>query len=153
MQFSDIGKQPTGGRTLKGINTVTVGGNLTREPELRMAGATQVLQFGIAVNDSKKNADTGQWEDVPNYFNVTVFGSYADALSRYLQKGMKVVVKGRLRYHSWKDKDGANRSTIDIIAEDVMTMTVSQKEYGNSEYAAPTNTAQSAEILAEDIPF
>ena len=57
------------------INHVTISGNLTRDPELRMtAGGTQVLSFGVAVNDRRRNPQTGEWEEYPNFIDCTMFG-------------------------------------------------------------------------------
>ena len=64
------------------INRVNITGNLTRDPELRATAAgTQVLSFGIAVNDRRKNPQTGEWEDYPNYIDCTMFGTRAEAIS------------------------------------------------------------------------
>ena len=105
------------------INRVMLSGNLTRDPELKStAGGMSVLTFGIAVNERRKNNQTGEWEDKPNYFDVTVFGNRAEALSRYLSKGSKVSLEGRLQWHSWQDREGNNRSKVDVIAENVEFM-------------------------------
>lgn len=103
------------------VNQVSVTGNLTREPELRSTqGGTAVLSFGIAVNDRRKNA-SGQWEDVPNFFECVTFGNRATALSDILTKGMKVAIAGKLHYSSW-EKDGQKHSKVDIIANDIEIM-------------------------------
>jgi len=130
-----------------GINRVIVSGNLTREPELRQAGSTTVLAFGIAVNDRKKNSQTDQWEDVPNFFDVLVWGARGEGLSRILTKGMKVAVEGKLRWSQWKAEDGSNRSKVEIVADNVDFMSASKGT------AAPQAPAPTAEILTEDIPF
>lgn len=101
------------------INQVSITGNLTRSPELRStAGGTAVLSFGIAVNDRRKNQQTGEWEDVPNFFECVTFGNRATALSDILTKGMKVSIAGKLHYSSW-EKDGQKHSKVDIIANEV----------------------------------
>lgn len=103
------------------INQVVVVGNLTRDVELRStAGGTDVLSFGIAVNDRRKNA-SGQWEDVPNFFECVTFGNRATALSDILAKGMKVAIAGKLHYSSW-EKDGQKHSKVDIIAQEIELM-------------------------------
>lgn len=103
------------------INQVSITGNLTREPELRnMQSGTAVLSFGIAVNDRRKNA-SGQWEDVPNFFECVTFGNRATALSDILTKGMKVSIAGKLHYSSW-EKDGQKHSKVDIIAQEIEIM-------------------------------
>lgn len=104
------------------INHVAVVGNLTRDVELRSTqGGAAVLSFGIAVNDRRKNQQTGQWEDVPNFFECVTFGNRATALSDILTKGMKVAIAGKLHYSSW-EKDGQKHSKVDIIANEVELM-------------------------------
>lgn len=106
------------------INRVVVSGNLTRDVELRVTpGGTQVLGFGVAVNDRRRNQQTGEWEDYPNFIDCTMFGNRAEALSRILRKGMKVAIEGKLRYSSWEDKNGGGRrSKVEIIPDEVVLM-------------------------------
>lgn len=130
------------------INKVVVSGNLTRDPELRMAGQTPVLQFGIAVNDRKKNQQTGEWEVVPNFFDVVVWGSRGESLSKFIFKGSKVVIAGRLRWSQWEAQDGSNRSKVEIVADDVEFL--SGRESGGS---TSTQSTYTPEVLGEDIPF
>ena len=106
------------------INRVVVSGNLTRDPELRATpGGTQVLGFGVAVNDRRRNQQTGEWEDYPTFIDCTMFGNRAEALSRILRKGMKVAIEGKLRYSSWEDKNGGGRrSKVEIIPDEVVLM-------------------------------
>lgn len=73
------------------INRVNISGHLTRDPELRMTPkGTQVLSFGIAVNDRRLNRETNQWEDYPNFVECTMFGTRAEAVGRIVRKGMSV---------------------------------------------------------------
>ena len=105
------------------INRVCISGNLTRDPELRQtAGGSQVLGVGVAVNDRRRNQQTGQWEDVPNFVDCVVFGNRAEALAAILHKGDKVAIDGRLRYSSWEAKDGTRRSKLEVVAEEVELM-------------------------------
>ncbi len=102
------------------INRVNITGNLTRDPELRAtAGGTQMLAFGVAVNDRRKNPQTGAWEDVPNFVDCIVFGSRAEAVSRFISKGSKVAVEGKLRYSSWETKEGQRRSKLEVIVDEI----------------------------------
>lgn len=105
------------------INRVILTGNLTRDPELKSTqGGTQVLSMGVAVNDRRKNQQTGEWEDVPNFVDVVMFGTRAGALARYLTKGTKVAVEGRLRYSSWQAQDGSKRSKLEVVADELEFM-------------------------------
>lgn len=132
------------------INHVSITGNLTRQPELRSTqGGTAVLSFGIAVNDRRKNA-SGQWEDVPNFFECVTFGNRATALSDILTKGMKVAVAGKLHYSSW-EKDGQKHSKVDIIANDVELMQNRRPQQEQQQQYQPTQQAQ--DVYDEDLPF
>ena len=103
------------------INRVIISGNLTRDPELRnTAGGVSILGFGVAVNDRRRNAQTGEWEDYPNYIDCTMFGARAESLSRILTKGMKVSIEGKLRWSQWEKKDtGEKRSKIEVIVDEL----------------------------------
>lgn len=104
------------------INRVNISGNLTRDPELRStASGMPVLGFGVAVNDRRKNPSTGDWEDYPNFVDCTMFGTRAEAVSRYLSKGGKVAIEGKLRYSSW-EKDGQRRSKLEVIVDEIEFM-------------------------------
>lgn len=129
------------------VNQVSVTGNLTRAPELRATqGGTPVLSFGIAVNDRRKNA-SGQWEDVPNFFECVTFGNRATALSDILAKGMKVAIAGKLNYSSW-EKDGQKHSKVGIIANDVELM--QNRKPQQQDYQPPQ---QAQDVYDDDIPF
>lgn len=104
------------------INIATISGNLTRDPELRQAGNTSILSFGVAVNDRRRNPQSGQWESVPNFVECIVFGSRADALASLLHKGSKVAIDGKLRYSSWEGKDGKKRSKLEVVVNELELM-------------------------------
>jgi single-strand DNA-binding protein len=140
------------------INRVVISGNLTREPELRQAGSTTVLQFGIAVNERRKNSQTDQWEDHPNFFDVLVWGARGEGLSRVLTKGMKVAIEGKLRWSQWTAQDGGKRSKVEIVADNVDFMSAPReggapRAASNDNYSPPATSAPSVEVLTEDIPF
>lgn len=126
------------------INRVVVSGNLTRDPELRVTpGGTQVLGFGVAVNDRRRNQQTGEWEDYPNFIDCTMFGNRAEALSRILHKGMKVAIEGKLRYSSWEDKNGGGRrSKVEIIPDEVVLMSLNPNGQQASQQYAPQGYQQ-----------
>jgi single-strand DNA-binding protein len=103
------------------INVVVITGNLTKDPELRSTGGgTSVCELRVAVNSRRKNGQTGEWEDKPNYFNVVVFGAQGDNCANYLAKGRPVAVEGRLDWREWEAKDGSGkRQAVQIIANSV----------------------------------
>lgn len=103
------------------INRVIITGNLTKDPELRANPHTgnQVCALRIACNTRRKNGQSGQWEEQPNYFDVSVWGAQGENCHRYLRKGRGVAIDGRLQWREWTDKDGNKRQSVDIIAESV----------------------------------
>ena len=110
------------------INSVNISGNLTRDPELRhTTGGTAILNFGVAVNDRRKNPQTGEWEDYPNFIDCVMFGKHAEAVAQHLCKGMKVCVSGSLRYSSW-ERDGQRRSKVEVAADRIEFMARRQQE-------------------------
>ena len=102
------------------INRVIITGNLTRDPESRsLPSGMNVTSLRVACNGRRQNRDTQQWEDVPNYFDVTVWGGQGENCQRYLSKGRAVAVDGRLQWREWTDKEGNKRQNVDIVAESV----------------------------------
>ena len=105
------------------INKATITGNITRDPELRQTqGGTSVLTIGVAVNDRRKNQQTGEWEDYPNFIDCTIFGNRATGVAPHLEKGMKVAIEGKLNQSRWQAEDGTNRSKIEIIVDEIEFM-------------------------------
>jgi single-strand DNA-binding protein len=101
------------------INRVVLTGNLTRDPELRSTGSgTSVCSLRVACNTRRRSA-SGDWEDKPNYFDVTVWGAQGENCSRFLSKGRPVAIDGRLEWREWQDKEGNTRQNVEIIAESV----------------------------------
>lgn len=103
------------------INSVTIAGNMTREVELkRTQSGMPVASFGVAVNKRRKDPQTGEWRDEPNFFDVVAFGERWEKLAPYMPKGTKVTVQGELRQSRWQDKNtGQNRSKVEIVAAEV----------------------------------
>lgn len=142
------------------INRVNISGNLTRDPETRTtAGGTAVMSFGLAVNDRRKNPQTGEWEDFANFVDCAMFGKRAEALRRYLAKGSKVAVEGKLRYSSW-EKDGQRRSKLEVIVDELELMSRSDSQqaapapqYGQQAAYAPQQAAPQVDVYDEEIPF
>ncbi len=101
------------------VNVVVITGNLTRDPELRHTpGGTAVCDLRVAVNSSRKTAE-GNWEDKPNFFDVTVWGGQGENCANYLSKGRPVAIEGRLDWREWEARDGSKRQAVQIIAKSV----------------------------------
>ena len=120
------------------INKVIISGNLTRDAELSTtAGGTAMLKIGVAVNERVRTSN-GEYEDRANYVDCVLWGRRAEALAKYMAKGTKVAVVGRLHWSGWKDKEtGRNRSKLDVFIEDLEFMSRAQ-DAQNGAQAAPS---------------
>lgn len=122
-----------------------------------------MLAFGVAVNDRRKNPQTGAWEDVPNFVDCIVFGSRAEAVSRFISKGSKVAIEGKLRYSSWETKEGQRRSKLEVIVDEIDFMSRPQGQQVTSPAAEAAKVADTPaygmpqapepEFYDADIPF
>ena len=140
------------------INRVNISGNLGTDPELRnSAGGTPIMSLRIAVNERRKD-QSGEWTDYTNWVDAVMFGTRAEAVSRYLSKGSKVAIEGKLRYSSW-EKDGQKRSKLEVIVDEIEFMSRGQQDgapqggYGGGYPQAPRPQAPAAGGFDEDIPF
>ncbi len=101
-------------------NTVTVVGNVTRDPEMRYtAGGAANCSFGLAVNRRWMNRQTNEWEERTSFFNVVCWREMAENVSESLGKGARVVVTGRLEQRSWETENGEKRSVVEIAADEI----------------------------------
>lgn len=162
------------------INRVFISGNLTRDPELRQtANGSSVLNFGVAVNDRRRNPQTGEYEEHANFINCVMWGARAEGVARYLSKGAKVSIEGKLRYRSW-ETDGVKRNTIEVAVDTLEFLSRNQDQQTSGgqtanqaqSYAAPVaaapnqatpapaqtqapaqTTPPAVDVYDEDIPF
>ena len=99
-------------------NSVTLVGNITRDPELRFTPAGQaVATFGMAVN--RRYQKNGQWEEQTSFFNVTAWGTLGENASNSLNKGARILVSGRLEQRSWETQEGDKRSVVEVVADEI----------------------------------
>lgn len=148
--FRHSSAPPRKGGIMENINKVIITGNLTRDPEIKATpSGTSILSLGVAVNDRRKDRDTGEWVDHANFVDCTMFGKRADSVSRYLRKGTHVTIEGKLRYESW-EKDGVKRSKLSVLVDNIEF----QNKGGADErptYETPAPTQ--AGLYDADIPF
>ena len=116
------------------INRVVISGNLTRDAELRRTqSGMAILNLGVAVNDRRRNNQTGEWEDYANFIDCVLFGARADAIANYLTKGTKVAVEGKLRWSQW-ERDGQKRSKIEVVVDEIEFMSSRNSGQGAGGY-------------------
>ena len=150
------------------INRVVMTGNLTRDPELRsLPSGMSVCSLRIACNTRRKNNSTGEWEDKPNYFDVTVWGAQGENCAQYLSKGRPVAVEGRLDWREWETQEGGKRQAVEIIANSVQFLGSRSDNAGGgggngfqpqSDVPADTSDFEGAGVSSgggsdDDIPF
>ena len=100
-------------------NTITVVGNITKEPELKFLGSgNAAVKFSIAVNKRRKGKD-GEYEESTSFFDVQAYGTLAENLANSVTKGNRIVVTGEIEQRSWDDKEGNKRSTVESTASEV----------------------------------
>jgi single-strand DNA-binding protein len=98
-------------------NSVTLVGNLTRDPELRYTtGGRGVASFGLAVN--RRYQQNGEWQEQTSFFNITAWGDLGENLAASVTKGSRVIVTGRLQQREYQTKEGENRTIVEVIADE-----------------------------------
>lgn len=142
------------------INRVSLSGNLTRDPELRTSsGGVSFLNFGLAVNENRKNRDTGEWEPYANFVDCVAIGKRAEGLAKFLTKGMKVAVAGKLSYSRWETQDGEKRSKLEVVVDEVDVMSARRDGGSPNEQSAERYSGHRDPVDGsfpddgEDIPF
>lgn len=101
-------------------NTITLVGNITRDPELRFLNSGQATAtFGLAVNRRWQNRQTQEWEEQTSFFDVVVWREMAENVAESLTRGSRVIVTGRLEQRSWETQEGEKRSKIEVVADEV----------------------------------
>lgn len=99
-------------------NSVTLVGNITREPELRFTtGGRAVASAGLAVN--RRYQVNGEWQEQTSYFNLTIWGELGENAAQSLSKGTRVIVTGRLEQREYETKEGEKRNVVEVVADEI----------------------------------
>lgn len=125
------------------LNKVMLIGRLTRDPETRVfSNGGKVAKIGFAVNNRKKNQETGQYEDVPVFLDIEAFNTerrkLADLVEQYLRKGHQAYIEGSLQLDQWTDKDGQKRSKLKIILDNLQFLQPKTDGEGGGNYQRST---------------
>src|ERR1017187_4197836 len=101
-------------------NSVSLVGNITRDPELRFTNTGQATaSFGLAVNRRWQNRQTQEWEEAVSFFDVVCWRDLAENVALSLTRGARIVVTGRLEQRSWETDDGETRTKVELVADDI----------------------------------
>ena len=107
----------------RGINKVIVVGNLGQDPDTRyMPSGSAVTNITVATNESWKDKQTGEQKDRTEWHKVAMFGRLAEIAAEYLRKGSQVYIEGKLRTRKWQDKQGNDRYTTEIVADEMQML-------------------------------
>jgi single-strand DNA-binding protein len=107
----------------RGINKVILIGNLGDDPEVRYtAGGSAVANVRLATSESWKDKESGEKQERTEWHRVVFFGRLAEIVAEYLKKGSQVYVEGRIQTRKWQDKEGADRWTTEIVANDMQML-------------------------------
>ena len=138
------------------LNRMTAIGNLGADPEMRYTpNGNPVTSFNIAVSRSYNTQD-GERREETEWFRVVAWNQLAERCNQYLSKGQKVYVDGRLRTDRWEGRDGTPRTTIEIVAQNVVFMSRPSESYGytpGDEEGAPVERYAAAESSDDPLPF
>jgi single-strand DNA-binding protein len=149
----------------RGVNKVILIGHLGADPETRaMPSGTTVANIRMATTESFKDK-TGEWQERTEWHNVALFGRMGEVAGEYLRKGSQVYVEGRLRTRKWQDKQGNDRYSTEIVANDMQMLGGrggGTREGGGAESREPREAREQAEPVTssterdgfdDDIPF
>ena len=142
----------------RGINKVIIVGNLGQDPETRyMPSGSAVTNFTVATNESWKDKQSGEQKDRTEWHRVAMFGRLAEVAAEYLRKGSQVYIEGKLRTRKWQDRDGKDRYTTEIIADE-MQMLGGRGGGGSAPMSTDSAPASAppqppADDFDDDIPF
>ena len=133
------------------INKVIIVGNLGRDPEVRYTTDNNAIaNVSIATTDRYKDKATGEQKEITEWHRVVFFNRLGEIAAGYLKKGSQVYIEGKLRTRKWTDKDGAEKYTTEIIADQLQMLGGRASEATN---APPAPKAKPADDLEDDIPF
>jgi len=145
----------------RGINKVILVGNLGADPETRyMPSGGAVTNIRIATSESWKDKNTGDQQERTEWHNVAFFGRLAEISAEYLRKGSQVYIEGKLRTRKWQDKEGKDRWTTEVIANEMQMLggrpgsgAPAQSSAGSAPAGAPAGPPSSSGEFDDDIPF
>jgi len=121
------------------LSKISIIGNLGRDPEMRYTpNGRPVTEFSVAVNQSTKNQQTGEWVEATDWFRVTVWGDRAERTAEQLRKGTRVFVEGRFRTREYEARDGQKRVSLEVTADSVINLDPRAREEGEGSFSAPS---------------
>jgi single-strand DNA-binding protein len=144
------------------VNKVILIGNLGKDPEVRhLENGASVANFPIATSESYTDKSSGEKKEVTDWHDIVVWRGLAEVADKYLRKGMKIYVEGRLKKRSWQDKEGQTRYTTEVIADQLTILSRpdgperpnNEPNYSNPGTPAPDKIKDFNDDETDDLPF
>lgn len=151
----------------RGVNKVILLGNLGNDPDIRYtAGGAAVANISLATAESWRDKESGEQQERTEWHRIVFFGRLAEIVGEYLRKGSQVYVEGRLQTRKWQDKEGNDRYTTEIVANEMQMLgsrSGGSANYDSAPQSAPNNAPEpqaastpapaAADDFDDDIPF
>jgi single-strand DNA-binding protein len=139
---------------MAGVNKAIVVGNLGRDPEVRYTpSGVPVASFSVATSDEWKDKDTGAKQERTEWHRIVAWRGLAEVCGKYLRKGSQVYIEGRIQTRSWEDRDGVQRYTTEIIAQNMQMLGSPMKQERTQNSNEGYRDEEPASIPEDDIPF
>lgn len=137
----------------RGLNKIQIIGNLGRDPEMRYTpGGSPVTNFSVAVGRRRKSPD-GQATEETDWFRVVCWDKLAEIADQYLKKGARVYVEGRVQVRKYTGNDGVERTSVDVVANDLIMLSGRDEGGSAGREPAPSRSGESGEEDLDDLPF
>lgn len=142
----------------RGVNKVILVGNLGKDPDVKyLPNGGAVANLTLATSERWKDKTTGEEQEKTEWHRVVMFGRLGEITGQYLKKGSKIYVEGKLQTRKWQDKEGVERYTTDIVANEMQMLDTKQQGSEQQEEAPVNNTprkaAKAVDEFDPDIPF
>ena len=139
---------------MRGINKAIIVGTLGKDPDVRhTAGGSAVASLSVATNESWKDRQSGEMQERTEWHRVVLFGRLAEIVQQYLSKGSRVYIEGRLQTRKWQDKDGNDRYTTEIVANEMQMLGGGSDTAPADSRRPSTSSAPAGPDFDDEIPF
>ena len=137
---------------MSGVNKIILVGILGRDPEVKYTtSGSAVVNLSLATSETWKDKNSGEKQERTEWHRVVIFGKLADIAAQYLKKGSQCYLEGKLQTRKWQDKDGQDRYTTEIVANEMQML--GGKREGESKPQQMQSNQSAPSVATDDIPF
>lgn len=139
---------------MAGVNKAIVVGNLGRDPEMRYTpSGVPVATFSVATSEEWKDKDSGQKQERTEWHRIVAWRGLAEVCGKYLRKGSQVYIEGKIQTRSWEDRDGVQRYTTEIVAQNMQMLGSPARQGRGGEMDDGYRLEEPPSLPEDDIPF